>query len=84
MKMLEVYIPGQPEAQPILTPDGIMVILYGPAFSKTTSVGVNVWTLTINGKKPSPSILKPFITGKVTIQPSKTVKNLQGLPAIGQ
>jgi len=67
-KMLKISIPGQHPTQPVLSPDGIMVTLSGPSFSGTTSVDVEIFNLTVNGRPPSPALLKPFLTGKVIIE----------------
>jgi hypothetical protein len=61
---------GQPTARPVLSPDGTLVTLCGPAYSGTTSLDVEIWMLTVNGQPPSPSLLKPFLTGDVTIEPN--------------
>ena len=73
-KMLERHIPGAPDAQPVLSPDGTMVTLYGPAYSRTTALDVEIWILTVNGKKPSPSLLKPFLRGKITTEPNQRLE----------
>ncbi len=65
IKMLKVSIPGQRNAHPVLSPDGIMVTLSGPSFSGTTSLDVEIFNLTVKGQPPSPALLKPFLTGKV-------------------
>lgn len=69
-KSLKRHFSGQSHAQPVLSPDGIMVTLHGPAYSGTTSLDVEIWILTVNGKKPTPSVLKPFLHGKITIEPN--------------
>jgi hypothetical protein len=71
-KFLERRIPGQPHANPVLSCDGTMVWLYGPSYSGTTSLGVQIWILTVNGRTPSRSLLQPFLRGKVSIEPNNT------------
>ena len=69
-KFLERSIPGQPYAHPVLSPDGILVTLRGPSYSGTTSLDVEIWILTVNGKAPSASLLKPFLIGRLKIKPN--------------
>jgi hypothetical protein len=76
-KMLKVTIPGQRHAHPVLSPDGIMVTLSGPSFSGTTSLDVEIYTLTVKGQPPSLSLLKPFLTGKVIIEPNQKAGGTQ-------
>jgi hypothetical protein len=71
--LLERSIPGPAHAHPALSPDGIMVTLRGPQFSGTASLDVQIWILTVNGKRPSASVLEPFLTGKVAIEPRQGV-----------
>jgi len=70
-KFLERSIPGQPQAHPVLSLNGIMVTLRGPSYSGTTSLDVEIWILTVNGRTPSPSLLKPFLTGKFEMEPNE-------------
>ena len=69
-KMLQQNFPGQPHDHPVLSPDGTMVTLRGPAFSGGDTLDVQIWMLTVNGKKPSLELLKPFLTGKITEEPN--------------
>ena len=69
-KFLEQSIPGQPHAHPVLSPDGIMVTLRSPLYSRFTSLDVEIWILTVNGKMPSPSLLKPFLGGTLRLEPN--------------
>ena len=69
-KFLQRSIPGQPHAHPVLSPDGVLVTLRGPSYSGTTSLDVEIWVLTVNGQTPSASLLKPFLTGKLSIEPN--------------
>jgi hypothetical protein len=71
---LRSSFPGQPSARPVLSPDGTMVTLRGPSYSGTTSLDVEIWMLTVNGQPPSPSLLKPFLTGDVRIEPNKNAR----------
>ena len=73
VKMLERSIPGQLQAHPVLSPDGIMVTLRGPSCSRPTALDVEILILTVNGRTPSPSLLKPFLTGKVVIEPNQSM-----------
>jgi hypothetical protein len=70
-KMLERRMPGPSHAHPVLGPGGTMVTLRGPLYSRGDSLDVEIWMLTVNGEKPSPSLLKPFLAGKVTIEPNQ-------------
>ena len=70
-KMLKSSFPGSPHAKPVLSPDGIMVTLRGPSYSNFESVDVEIWLLTVNGRPPSASLLKPFLTGAVKTEPNK-------------
>jgi hypothetical protein len=65
-------IPGQPHANPVLSPDGAMAWLYGPSYSKTTSLCFEIWYLTVKGKRPAPALLKPFLRGILTTEPNNT------------
>ena len=69
-EMLKSSFPGQPHARPVLSPDGTMVTLFGPSYSGIPSLDVEIWMLTVNGQPPSASLLKPFLTGEVRIEPN--------------
>lgn len=69
-KSLKRHFSGQSHAQPVLSPDGIMVTLRGPAYSGTTSLNVEIWIVTVNGKMPTLSVLKPFLQGRITVEPN--------------
>ena len=75
-KLLERSIPGQAHAHPALSPDGLMVTLCGPSFSRTTSLDVQIWILTVNGKRPPASVLAPFLSGKITVEPNPSVDEM--------
>ncbi len=64
--MLEQNIPGRPHYNSVLSTDGTMVTLCGPAYSGGDTLDVQIWMLTVNRKKPSLEVLKPFLTGKIT------------------
>jgi len=66
-KELERSISGQPQSHRVLSRDGTMITLRGPSYSGANSLDVEIWILTVNGKRPSSSVLEPFLRGKVTI-----------------
>ena len=78
-KLLERHIPGQPHSNPVLSPDGIMVTLRGPSYSGFTSLDVEIWILTVNGRTPSASLLQPFLTGKLTTVPNNAAEPTRAL-----
>ncbi len=73
-KMLSRSIPGRPHAHPALSSDGTMVTLRSPLFSGGDTLDVQIWMLTVDGKKPSPEVLEPFLTGKITEEPNQTME----------
>lgn len=75
-KMLKSSFPGDPHAQPVLSPDGVMVTLRGPSFSHFESVDVEIWLLTVGGRPPSASLLKPFLTGTVKTEPNQALHRM--------
>jgi hypothetical protein len=76
-KLLERSIPGQAHAHPALSPDGLMVTLRGPPFSRTTSLDVQIWILTVNGKQPPAAVLAPFLSGKITVEPNRSADGVR-------
>lgn len=74
-KMLEMFFPGRAHAQPVLSPEGIMVTFRGPLYSHSDTLDVEIWMLTVAGEKPRPELLGPFLTGKVSIE---TKQNING------
>jgi len=70
-KMLTRSIPGRPHAHPVLSTDGTMVVLRSPLFSGGDTLDVQIWMLTVAGKKPSPELLKPFLRGNITTEPNQ-------------
>jgi hypothetical protein len=79
-KFLDQNIPGQAHAHPVLSSDGIMVTLRSPSYSGFTSLDVEIWILTVNGKTPSASLLRPFLTGKLKIEPNKSLHATAAAP----
>jgi len=71
LRFLKRSIPGQLHAHPVLSAEGIMVTLRGPLYSGTTSLDVEIWTLTVNRRTPSASLLRPFLTGELKIEPNQ-------------
>jgi hypothetical protein len=60
----------------------IMVTQRGPSYSGFTSLDVEILILTVNGRTPSASQLKPFLTGKLVTEPNNSVQRTAGKPAV--
>ncbi len=72
-KELEQVMSGQRHVHRALSPDGTMVTFRGPAYSGSDTIHVEIWMLTVNGRKPSLELLKPFLSGNITTELNREI-----------
>ncbi len=67
VKKLRGTVGAAHHANSVLSPTGVMLSLCGPSYSGGSSLDIQVWILTVNGKQPSAEVLAPFLKGELTV-----------------